>query len=214
MADMDIDDLKTTLDKVLIGEKGTLGAENTPTGIFKHATNEVVNVTDLGLEGDIQVDKRVHGGFEKSIHHYPAENYLLLQQALPHLAEKLIPATIGENFSTTGLTEKNVCIGDVFQVGTALLQVSQPRRPCWKINRRYGNAHLSKFIMQQGIAGWYYRVLEAGKVQVGNEMTLAERLPDAVLIDVLWQRFFEHDNAADRRADMQGIAGLSDEWFR
>ena len=211
---MDIENLKTTLDKVLIGEKRTLGPENTPTGIFKVATDAVVNVTDLGLENDIQVDKRVHGGFEKAIHHYPAENYLLLQQALPHLADKLVPATIGENFSSMQLTEKNVCIGDIFRVGTTLLQISQPRTPCWKVNQRYGNAHLSKFIMQQGISGWYYRVLEAGQVQVGNDITLVERLPEAVLICDLWQRFFEHDNAADRRADMQKITGLSTEWLR
>ena len=211
---MDIENLKTTLDKVLIGEKRTLGPENTATGIFKFATDETVNVTDLGLENDIQVDKRVHGGFEKAIHHYPAENYLLLQQALPHLADKLIPATIGENFSSMQLTEKNVCIGDIFRVGSTLLQISQPRMPCWKVNQRYGNAHLSKFIMQQGISGWYYRVLEAGQVQVGNDITLIERLPEAVLICDLWQRFFGHDNAADRRADMQKITGLSTEWLR
>jgi MOSC domain-containing protein YiiM len=90
-----------------------------------------IKLTDLGLEGDFQVDRRVHGGLEKALHHYNADNYTTLTDAFAHLSGKFIPGSIGENISTKGMSEEQVNIGDIFEFGEAIIQVSQPRKPCW-----------------------------------------------------------------------------------
>lgn len=204
--------LVTTLERVLLATRGSLGPQNTATGIYKRETDAVVNVTDTGLAGDFQADRRVHGGLEKAIHHYAAENYALLQQALPHLADALVPATIGENFSTHHLTEENVHIGDTFRVGSCLLQVSQPRRPCWKINHRYGNAYLSAFIMAEGISGWYYRVLQTGAVQAGDQIERVDRMQHSVSIRQMWRWFMDCVEQRRSASEVPPVPGLSNEW--
>ncbi len=198
---------------IYIGELKTLGPENTPTGIFKSSVAGPVSVTDMGLVGDVQVDRRVHGGPEKALYHYPAENYRLLQQALPHLAAEFVAGSIGENLSTEGIDDASVHIGDIFAVGSALLQVSQPRRPCWKVNHKYGNGHISALLMSEGISGWYYRVLEAGEIAPGDTLVLRERLPESVAVRHIWRLFLQRlQEKKPPGSALPEIAGLSPEW--
>ncbi|WP_428037042.1 MOSC domain-containing protein, partial [Amphritea sp.] len=89
-----------SVDGIYIGQLSTIGPDNTPTGIYKTLSEGSHEITGLGLNGDIQVDKRVHGGPEKAIYHYPSEHYALFQQALPHLSDSFVPGSIGENIST------------------------------------------------------------------------------------------------------------------
>ncbi|MDF2182513.1 MOSC domain-containing protein [Neptuniibacter sp. CAU 1671] len=205
--------LSSRIDQIYIGQLQQIGPSQTPTGIFKSAYNEPVLLTPEGLEGDIQVDRRVHGGPEKALYHFPAENYALLKQALPHLEASFIPGSIGENISSHGLTDETVHIGDIFRIGSALVQVSQPRRPCWKVNHKYGNGHIAALLMSQGISGWYYRVLEPDTLTNNDPITLIERLPDSISVAEIWQRFVERlQKRLPVEAINRDIPGLSDEW--
>ncbi len=206
--------MKSTLDQILIAEKEkVIGPDKIPTGIFKVPVTEPLRLTESGLEGDFQADQRVHGGLDKAVHHYAAENYIVLKQALPHLADKFQPGTIGENFSCSDLIEEDVHIGDIFSVGSAIVQVSQPRRPCMKLNYRYGNAYLASFVIEQQITGWYYRVIEEGTVQAGDQISLTERLTDSISIADLWRQWSE---LIDKKQSAHGLAktpGLAMEWL-
>jgi len=206
--------LSAVTEAVYIGQLSTIGPADTPTGIYKNLSAATHAITELGLSGDIQVDKRVHGGPEKAIYHYPAEHYALLQQALPHLAEQFKPGSIGENISTHGLLDTEVHIGDTFRLGSAIVQVSQPRRPCWKVNHKYGNAHIASLIMSEAISGWYYRVLETGQLQVGDPIEFLDRLDNSVAVASIWQMFIDRlDREKNHTPLIEKIPGLSDEWF-
>jgi len=206
-------ELNSRIDQLYIGQIQPIGPSQTPTGIFKQPCTGPVLLTTEGLEGDIQVDRRVHGGAEKALYHFPAENYDLLQQALPHLHDAFIPGSIGENISTHGLSDKNVHIGDIFRLGEALVQVSQPRRPCWKVNHKYGNGHIAALLMSQAVSGWYYRVIEPAELSRDAPVTLIERLPNSIAVADVWQRFVERlQKKLPVEAINRDIPGLSDEW--
>lgn len=200
------------IEGVYIGQLATIGPDKTPTGIYKNLSQQVHEVTEIGLSGDIQVDKRVHGGSEKSVYHYPADHYDIFKQALPHLSDSFEPGSIGENISTHGLLDSEVHIGDTFRLGSAIVQVSQPRRPCWKINQKYGNAHIAPFIMSEAISGWYYRVLETGQLKVGDSIEFLDRLDDSVSVADIWQIFMDRLERKASREPIPKIPGLSDEW--
>jgi MOSC domain-containing protein YiiM len=158
-------------------------------GIFKHAVVGGVELTREGIVGDVQADRRFHGGVDKAVHHYAAENYSILKEYFPEIEDAFVPGSIGENISTLGWDETTVCIGDVFAVGKCKVQVSQPRSPCWKINARYGMEDISKFIEERGIAGWYYRVVQTGMLAAGDEFALLERNPDPITLREFWRVF-------------------------
>ena len=145
------------------GKLRPLEPEGQETGIYKQSL-ESAEVNHEGILGDQQADRRYHGGPEKALHQYSLDAYLSMQQAYPQLEPLAIPGSMGENISSAYLNDRNVCIGDVYRMGAVLLQVSQPRTPCWKINHRFELEKLSLFIEQQRITGWYYRVLEPGNV--------------------------------------------------
>lgn len=197
---------------ISIAQSSTIGKADTPTGILKVETTDEIELGNLGLEGDFQADKRVHGGFEKAVYQYPFENYQSLSDALPHLAEKFSSPCIGENFSSLGMTDDKVFIGDIYRIGTALVQVSQPRMPCWKLNHHIGNAHVQALLIALNRSGWYYRVLETGKVQAGNQVTLEERIQSEYSVEriwILWNEFRERKLIEAPKVD---IKGLSEEW--
>ncbi|TVL98943.1 MAG: MOSC domain-containing protein [Candidatus Brocadia sp. WS118] len=143
------------------------------TGIFKTFVSGPVWLGRLNLTGDAQADLSVHGGPHKAVNAYPSEHYPYWREKL-HLPDMTYGA-FGENFTTGGLLEDGLCIGDVFQAGEALLQVSQPRQPCWKIERRWGTKDFGALMKQTGKTGWYFRVLQEGYVEAGNPLVLMER---------------------------------------
>jgi MOSC domain-containing protein YiiM len=150
-----------------------------------------------GVVGDQHGDARRHGGAEKAVHHYPFEHYSLWRSELPQAADKFArPAFFGENISSVGLTEETVCIGDVFRAGTALLQVSQPRQPCWKLALRAGVSDFAFRVQETGRTGWHLRVLEPGVIRPGDEMELLSRpqpaWPLRRLLEVLFKTPLDH----------------------
>lgn len=144
-------------------------------GIAKQAVTGAVHITTQGMEGDEQGDLRVHGGPDKAIHHYALEHYADWRGELGELPVLAAPPAFGENFSTTGLREQDLCMGDQVRVGSCLLEVSQSRQPCWKLNARFGVADMALRVQQSGRTGWYYRVLQEGRVQAGDVLYLVAR---------------------------------------
>ena len=125
------------------------------------------------VEGDRQADPRVHGGPEMAVLAYSAEHYPAWREELG--IPEMGPGGFAENFTISGHDELSVCIGDVYRVGEAAVQVSQPRGPCYKISYRWKRPDLLARCEANGHHGWYLRVLEEGKVEVGNPVELVER---------------------------------------
>lgn len=136
------------------------------TGIFKEPVNRPVALSRLNLAGDQQADLSVHGGPDKAVYAYPSEHYPSWRQELPDL--DLSWGAFGENLTTAGLMENNVCIGDEFQIGTAVLKVSQPRLPCYKLAMRLGRPDIIKRFMKSSRSGIYFSVVEEGVLQTGD----------------------------------------------
>jgi MOSC domain-containing protein YiiM len=160
----------------LIAATGTAHWWDKPwhTGFFKQAHPSPLSLGPAGLEGDEQADRINHGGADKAVCLYPAEHYEYWRTAL--LLPDLPPGAFGENFTTQGLSESDVCIGDVFAFASgAVVQVSQPRQPCWKLARRWRIKDLAAQVGRTGRTGWYFRVLAPGRVTVGDALALQQR---------------------------------------
>ena len=188
-----------------------------PTGIYKARVTSAITLGAEGFVGDAQADRRVHGGPEKAVHHYAAEHYAELAARFPFAADAFVPGALGENLSTLGLTEENVHAGDVFSLGEARLQVSQPRSPCWKINARFGGDKAEEFNIARhvglsGHTGWYYRVLKTGIVQPGDDLILIERQPGSISLAELGCLWREHRPSQARLEAAMATPGLNDAW--
>ena len=143
------------------------------TGYLKEAVGGWVDVTTLGLAGDAVGDTKVHGGVNKAVLMYAADHYPAWQGEfdLPEFG----PGAFGENLSVTGFDERDVCVGDHLRAGEVVFEVSQPREPCWKIDRRWGERGIAKRMAATGRSGWYLRVLHPGRIRNGLEVELIAR---------------------------------------
>jgi len=189
--------------RVFAGSVRPMPGDGRPTGIFKQPVAGPMHIGLEGLACDAHADRRVHGGPEKALHHFPLENHRRLAAQFPEQAAGFVAGALGENLSTEGADEAQVCIGDIYAFGTARLQLSQPRSPCWKIDARHGLEGIAQYIAQQGIAGWYYRVLAPGSAQAGDALQLIERNADPVSLRQFWDTLAEHRPTP---ADLQRIA--------
>jgi len=145
------------------------------TGIYKKPVEGRVRVHSLNLEGDGQADLRAHGGVDKAVYAYPAEHYDLWRREMGR--EDLPFGWFGENLTVEGMPEDQVRIGDVFRIGTALLQVSQPRTPCHKLEFKSGLPGFARRFVLSGRSGFYLRVLEEGEVGAGDPIERVGRDP-------------------------------------
>lgn len=187
-----------------------IGDRYAPTGIYKTPLESSL-VTETGLPSDIQADKKVHGGLEKALHQYSQTSYEVLKQTFPDLAEKFIFGSMGENISTAGMTEDTIHIGDILQMGEVVVQVSQPRSPCWKINDKFGNDDIVKVIDSQYLHGWYYRVLQGGLLRVGDEINLLER-PNTISVRQFLSTYAEHRPELTTLQTLADCQGLTPKW--
>lgn len=176
--------------EILAGKVEPLGERQAPSAIAKVPVRGKVRVGPEGLECDAQGDRKVHGGPEKAIHHYAFDHYAAWRARIGDNPLLQQPGAFGENFSSLGLTEKDVAVGDTFRLGSTVLQVSQGRQPCWKLNYRFGVPDMSMQVQQSGMTGWYYRVLEAGEVEAGDELLLIDRVEPLWTIERLWRALF------------------------
>lgn len=143
------------------------------TGFLKEARTGRCWLGYEGFRGDEQSDRRFHGGTDKAVCVYAVEHYDYWRG---HLAQPaLTPGGFGENLTVEGLMEPAVCVGDVFRVGEALVQVSQPRQPCWKLARRWRVKDLAVQVERTGFTGYYFRVLHHGWVSAGDAVAREDR---------------------------------------
>lgn len=213
---MGVVNLDIRIDAVLAGKVRPFGPKGVPSAIHKTVQDGALRVTALGFAGDEQGDPRHHGGPEKALHHYPRDHYAAwLAELAGQGADVAVlsgPGAFGENLSTTGLTEADVCIGDQFRLGTALVEVSQARQPCWKLNQRFGYAGMSRAVQQSQRTGWYYRVVEDGEVRTGDRLVLASRRYPQWTLQRLLHVLYVDRLDVDALAEMAELAPLAESW--
>jgi MOSC domain-containing protein YiiM len=150
------------------------------TGIFKHPVTGPVRLRTLNLDGDRQADLSVHGGPNKAVYGYPSEHYPFWREELPGM--DLPWGVFGENFTTTGLAEDELHVGDRFQIGSAMLMVRQPRTPCYKLAAKFRRDDILERFLLSGRSGFYFSVQQEGSVQAGDTFKLLERIHDGITI--------------------------------
>lgn len=204
----------TRIDQLLTGAARPLGPRVVPSGIDKRAVIGRVWLGREGFTGDEQGDRRHHGGPEKAVHHYAFEHYAHWRTAIGERDVLAQPGAFGENLSTVGITEALVAVGDTFRLGDALIQVSQGRQPCWKLNLRFGLPDMALRVQTTGRTGWYYRVLEEGLVEVGNDLLLVDRLSPEWTIERLWRALYVDTLNVDELSAMADLGHLPEGWRR
>lgn len=167
--------MRCTLISVQVGLPRTIlqGADEVSTGIFKSSVQTRLRMQTLNLEGDRQADLSVHGGPNKAVYAYPSEHYSYWKNELPGVG--LPWGAFGENLTTSGLSESDVCIGDHFAIGTAEVVVTQPRLPCFKLNLKFDRDDLAKRFLASRRTGFYLRVLREGDIGEGDEIIPVHR---------------------------------------
>ena len=183
------------------------------TGIYKEAVDGRVAMRKLNLAGDRQADLSVHGGKDKAVYCYPAEHYGYWKKEWP--GRELPMGMFGENFTTEGLMEDAVHLGDRFTVGTAEVVVTQPRLPCYKLGVRFQADDMVKRFLASGRSGFYLAVTREGEVGAGDEIKIIAKDANAVAVSeitrlYITKRFAEEDAISLRRA-MQ-VAALPEDW--
>jgi MOSC domain-containing protein YiiM len=153
------------------------------TGILKQPISGPVRLRTLNLDGDRQADLSVHGGPNKAVYGYPSEHYPFWRDELPDM--DLPWGMFGENFTTTGLAEDELRIGDRFQVGSAMVMVRQPRTPCYKLAAKFKRDDILERFLLSGRSGFYFSVEQEGSVEAGEPFKLLERNQDGITISDL-----------------------------
>lgn len=203
--------IQVGMPKSMIDESGIdrLSPEWT-SGIFKSPVEGPVYLTATGPEGDGQADLTVHGGIHQAVLLYAASHYPDWREQLGR--SDLPWGSFGENLTIEGLTEADVCIGDRYELGEALLEVSQPRRPCWKLSRRHGIGDLAQQVQRSGRGGWYVRVLREGSVAAEQPLIrVARPHPDWTVAranDIIYGR----EKNPGARAALAACPALSPRW--
>lgn len=185
--------------------------QTTTTGIFKEPVAGRVRVNQLTIEGDHQVDKRYHGGFNKAVYAYPSEYYPAWED---FLSSKLGPGQFGENLTVEGLLEDTVHLGDQFRIGTALFEVTQPRVPCFKLGIKMRMPAFPKWFLKSGKLGFYLRVLEEGEIGAGDAIELVHRDDERISIREVWQLAFGDAFDAERIKQILRRETLGGEWTK
>ena len=197
----------TPIIALLAGKAAPFRGPDEPSAIAKLPLAGPVSITPLGICGDEQTDRIHHGGPDMALHHYAFDHYAAWRSELGAHALLGQPGAFGENISTTGLTEDNVCLGDRYRLGTALVEVSKARQPCWKQGHRLSQPDMVARIVATRRCGWYDRVVEPGTAGPDDAMTLLARPLPAWTV----ARLFGVLIAGDHKRDAAALAELVDE---
>jgi MOSC domain-containing protein YiiM len=185
---------------------------NVLTGIFKQPVEGQLHVARLNIEGDQQADLSVHGGPHQAVYVYPFEHYAAWQEELGR--DDFAFGQFGENFTVTGMLESQVCIGDVFRVGSALFQVTQPRVPCFKLATKIRLTDFPRLFMASARTGFYLRVMEEGDVGAGDPIVQEGKSSLGVTVESVFRlAYFDRENVI-RLKEAVCLASLSPGWQR
>jgi MOSC domain-containing protein YiiM len=180
------------------------------TGIFKEPVGGPVMLRTLNLDGDRQADLSVHGGVSKAVYAYPAEHYQYWKTELPEM--HLPYGMFGENFTTEGLAEETVSVGDRFRVGEAELIVSEPRMPCYKLGIKFGRADILRKFLASRRTGFYFAVLKEGWVEAGDSMELLSKDANNVAIAEITRLYAFEKNDVEMLRRVVKLEALSNSW--
>src|SRR5438874_1192633 len=180
------------------------------TGIFKEPVQGPVLLRTLNLDGDRQADLSVHGGVSKAVYGYPSEHYEFWKKELPDM--KLPYGMFGENFTTQGLFEDKLNVGDRLRVGKAELLVTEPRLPCYKLGIKFGRVDIIKRFLQSRRTGFYFAVLKEGEVKAGDELELLERDPNGITISDITRLYAFEKNDLKTMGRVVKLEALSESW--
>lgn len=200
------------IDEVRIGKVRPLGPNGVPSGIDKHPLSGPVQAGTTGLAGDEQGDTKHHGGPDKAIHAYAVSNLPLWAADLPAQAALFRRGAFGENLVLSGVSEADICLGDRWRVADTLLEVSQGRQPCWRLNLRFGRPDMARLVQDTGRSGWYFRVLAPGPLAAGSKAILDARPnPAWTLTRVTDLLYRDRLNRAALR-EFADLSGLPESW--
>jgi len=180
------------------------------TGIFREPVNAPVMVRTLNLDGDQQADLTVHGGVNKAVYAYPSEHYGYWRAELPGMDLSL--GMFGENFTTEGLLEEAVYIGDRFRIGETEVMATEPRMPCYKLGIKFGRADIIKRFLASRRTGFYFAVVREGMVVTGDTIELiGQEQQDISVADITRLYAFEKDDLKSLRRAI-GVEALPESW--
>lgn len=202
---------------VNVGRPRIVMREGTPvsTGIYKTAVTGRVILRTLNLDGDRQADLSVHGGPTKAVYFYPSEHYGFWHAEFPEM--ELPPGMFGENFTTSGLDELETNIGDKFQIADAVVMVTEPRLPCFKLGIRFGRTDVIKKLLVSERTGFYCSVLQEGEVGAGDRIELIEKGEEGVKVSDITRLYTreKHNVELLRRAiKLEALPESWKEYFR
>jgi MOSC domain-containing protein YiiM len=160
---------------IQVGRIAPLGPDAVPSAFIKKPVTGDVVVDTLGIAGDEQADHRVHGGRDKAVYSYAFSNYSTWREEFTQYSGFLVPGCFGENLTIDGCDEHGICVGDTVGVGEAVLQVTEPRQPCYKFALRFGDVAMPRAMVRNGLCGWYCRVLKPGRISAGQALILDAR---------------------------------------
>lgn len=194
---------------------GEIEGETVVSGIAKRpvdpATTPTLHLGRLNLEGDGQADLDAHGGPDKAVYAYPSEHYAAWEDELGEAP--LPPAAFGENLATAGVTEADVRIGDRWAWGDAVLEVAQPRWPCFKLTLHRGRGDINARLRRSGRTGWYLRVIRPGTVPVAGPIEVIERDPGGfTVLDAHEAASPGRDTEEERILDLIVHERLAESW--
>ncbi|MGZ9583542.1 MOSC domain-containing protein [Paenibacillus marinisediminis] len=190
-------------------ESFTYNGKPVLTGMVKDLVIVPIMLTPLGFEGDGQADQKHHGGPDKAVCVFAEEHYTYWSE---EIGRPLPSSAFGENLTTSGLVESDVHIGDTFRIGEAVVQVSQPRQPCFKLAARYDHKELPIWMQNTGYTGYYLRVLEPGRVTVGDPIELLSREPSALSIQYANEVMHQKLHGAEGIERLLAVPALSSSW--
>ncbi len=182
------------------------------TAIEKLPVENDIYLSPGGLEGDECADKRHHGGLERALHQYPSEHYSYWREKYDLDNEWHEPG-MGENLSSVGMTEDTVCVGDRYSWGAAIIEVSQPRSPCFKLNRRWGIDDFSIYMQEISRCGWLYRIIQPGVVSVSEPLQLIERVTNCLTILEVCDFYFASPLDQSGLHELNQQERLSESWL-
>jgi MOSC domain-containing protein YiiM len=180
------------------------------TGIFKEPVEGHVMLRRLNLDGDKQADLTVHGGVDKAVYAYPVEHYDYWKKELP--GKNLPLGMFGENFTTEGLLEDEVNIGDTLRISSAKLTVTQPRMPCYKLGVRFGGMDIVRRFMASGRTGIYFKVLEEGQVKTGDKIKIIRRDKNNVTVSDIFSMYVRGQRGIEIMKRAVKIGALPEGW--
>jgi MOSC domain-containing protein YiiM len=180
------------------------------TGIFKRPVSGPLQLRTLNLDGDRQADLSVHGGPHKAVYGYPSEHYSFWRKELPGV--DLPWGMFGENFTTSGLAENELHVGDRFQIGSSIVMVRQPRTPCYKLAAKFQRDDMLERFLRSGRSGFYFSVEQEGSVAEEDDFQLLKRNQDGITISEMNRLFVREKYNQELLRKAVDTAALPDDW--